>query len=78
MAIENVQAVASRAWRPNRPYGEKEWTYCDKCGFQLRMLDARRDWTGGLVHAECVDERPITKRVRTQRSHVQLGWRHRT
>ena len=68
----------TRSWRPNRPYGEKEYTLCDKCGFQLRMRDAKPDWTGAMVHPECVDARPITKRVRSRVGNVQLGWRHRT
>jgi hypothetical protein len=38
------------------------WAVCSRCGFQRRVNELRKEWTGFRVCAECYDEKPAETR----------------
>jgi hypothetical protein len=34
------------------------WGCCDRCNFQRRHVELRKEWTGLLVCSDCFDPRP--------------------
>jgi hypothetical protein len=34
------------------------WACCDRCGLDYRRSGVRKEWTGLIVCAECLDPRP--------------------
>ena len=35
----------------------EHWNTCDRCGFNYREKNMRREWDGAVVCVECVEER---------------------
>jgi hypothetical protein len=35
------------------------WRVCDRCGFDYRRSETRKEWTGLIVCRECWDPKPV-------------------